>query len=260
MIAVAIILFDGRASASHAQSASPPQPKYGWQEVWAGADATKDVWLLYSGVTLAPLSADIHSNGLRLRAAGGYGQYSYTRDKSNVGSGLCGNPGQDNCQTTRQKFNVSHTYVEAFVGYQQRIGELTAKAFVGIASIDHSFDRLDLTNDATGSDIGVKGSIELWLNLGHDAWTSLDVSYTSAHKTAAARSRLGWRVLPTISVGPELRYDSNVEDDSFRGGGFVRYEWFGGEISASGGVGNGALKPNIDDAEIYGTMNVVLQY
>ena len=28
--------------------------------MWGGADATKDVWLLYTGVTLAPLSKDIY--------------------------------------------------------------------------------------------------------------------------------------------------------------------------------------------------------
>ncbi len=52
------------------------QPQFGWREMWGGADATKDVWLLYTGVTLAPLSKDIYSDGLRLRMTSGYGQYS----------------------------------------------------------------------------------------------------------------------------------------------------------------------------------------
>ena len=54
--------------------ADPPEP-YGWREVWAGVDASSHVWLAYSGATIAPYS-DMFSNGLRLRAATGYGQYS----------------------------------------------------------------------------------------------------------------------------------------------------------------------------------------
>ncbi len=56
-----------------AEPASPP----GWREVWAGADVSTKFWLLYSGVTVAPMG-HIHSEGIRMRAAGGYGEYRYT--------------------------------------------------------------------------------------------------------------------------------------------------------------------------------------
>ncbi len=256
-----------------AEPANPPQPKYGWQEVWAGADVTKDVWLLYSGITLAPFSEDMHANGLRLRAAGGYGQYHYTRKKLNAGSGLCGNPGQDSCTTpSSQRFNVDHTYAEALVGYHHRVGELTTKAFVGISSITHTLDREDRANSVSGDDLGVKGVVELWLNLGADGWTSLDLSYSTAHKTAAARSRIGWRAIPTVSIGPELRLDSNAyEDDeptttindpanSIRIGAFARYEWFSGEVSLAGGYGGNTLRPETEELSSYGTINMMLRY
>ena len=38
------------------------------------------------------------------------------------------------------------------------------------------------------------------------------------------------------SLGPEVRYDINAEDEAGRVGAFLRYEWFGGEISAAGGA------------------------
>jgi hypothetical protein len=60
--------------------ADPPEP-YGWREVWAGVDASSHVWLAYSGATVAPYS-DIFSNGLRLRAAAGYGEYTYTGERN----------------------------------------------------------------------------------------------------------------------------------------------------------------------------------
>lgn len=50
--------FDANFAA--AQPLEPAQPKYGWREVWSGADATRDVWLLYGGVTLAPFSEHIY--------------------------------------------------------------------------------------------------------------------------------------------------------------------------------------------------------
>ena len=52
-------------------------PQYGWrEEVWAGAQASGNVWLLYSGLTVAPHS-HMFDDGLRLRVTSGYGGYSY---------------------------------------------------------------------------------------------------------------------------------------------------------------------------------------
>ena len=62
-IAVALI-----AIASLAPARADPAA-HGWREVWGGADASAHVWLIYSGMTVAPHS-DIFSDGLRLRIAG----------------------------------------------------------------------------------------------------------------------------------------------------------------------------------------------
>lgn len=239
-----------------------------WRETYAGADVTSDVWLLYSGVTLAPMS-DIYGDGIRLRAAGGYGQYRYRGHRSG-----------DPPRTTRE-FSATISYVEALVGYQQRIGQLTAKAFVGISAIDHTISPADpiaagglLTQ---GLDYGLKGVLELWLNLGSDAWTSLDTSWTSAHQTYAGRWRLGYRVLPTVSVGLEAGVNGNLLEESpvlddgslreklrpeTRLGLFARYEWNGGEVSLSGGLASNSLdfdaSPNLDNA--YGTINWLTRF
>jgi hypothetical protein len=61
--------------ASHVPARADPAA-HGWREVWGGADASAHVWLIYSGMTVAPHS-DIFSDGLRLRVAGGYGGYTY---------------------------------------------------------------------------------------------------------------------------------------------------------------------------------------
>ena len=48
-------------------------------------------------------------------------------------------------------------------------------------------------------------------------------------------------VLPALSAGLEAGAAGNVECDIVRVGGFVRYEWASGELSASGGVANDKL-------------------
>lgn len=241
-----------------ADPAEPPQPQFGWREVWAGADATRDVWLLYSGVTLAPWSNDIYSNGLRLRATGGYGQYHFTKGVNKTTP--CGDAGQDACVRVNKSFDVTLTYTDALVGYQQRFGELTAKAFVGVTMIDHASAAPAAATRVQGLQTGVKGMLELWLNLGTNAWTSLDLSYTTAHDTGAARWRGGWRVLPTLSIGPEARYDSNAEDDAGRAGLFARYEWFGGEASLAAGASGTMTGGQAEGLEPYATFNLLFQY
>lgn len=246
------------AKRAAADPLEPPQTRYGWREVWAGVDAARDVWFLYSGVTLAPWSEHIHADGLRLRASGGYGHYSYTG--ATVTPTPCGSPRYDPCVFAPKRFNVDQSYIDALVGYQKRIGELTAKGFVGVAGITHRFDTRDPRNAVEGEDFGVKGVLELWLNLGTNAWTSLDVSYTTAHDTGSARWRGGWRALQSLSAGPEVHYNVNAQDDAGRAGGFVRHEWQGGEISLAGGWSGTITGGETQDWAPYGTINVLLQY
>lgn len=234
--------------------AAPVQP-HGWREVWAGADATRDVWLIYFGSTIAPFSADIYSDGLRLRSTGGYGQYSYRYDDASAVA--CARSAA--CAPSR-RFKVQHSYTDVLVGYHKRFGELTAKAFVGATFISHSFSQRDPNNAVVGQDVGVKGVVELWLNLGPNAWTSLDLSYTTAHDTSSARWRAGWRVLPHLSIGPEARFDGNAETYAGRGGLFARYDWNGGEISLAGGVAGSVASHLTEDLAPYATINLLLQY
>lgn len=246
--------------------AAPGRPY--WRETYAGADITGDVWLLYSGVTLAPLG-DIHSDGLRLRTSGGYGQYGYSGRRSGDPTGA------------QREFRGTVKFIEALIGYQARVGDLTAKAFAGIAAIDHAVSPDDPIASGglltQGLDYGFKGVLEVWLNLGADAWTSLDASWTSAHQTYAGRWRLGYRVVPTISLGVEASINGNLlsesrilDDGSLREelrpqtrlGLFARYEWYTGEISVSGGI----TSDNLDFAggtefdHLYATVNWLTRF
>jgi hypothetical protein len=220
-----------------------PQPSYGWREIWAGADASSHTWLIYSGATVAPYS-DIFSNGLRLRIAGGYGGYSYTGERR----------GQ------LQSFEAETAYAEALVGYLQRFGPLTAKAFVGLAAIEHDVTPLDPENSVQGQELGPKVVTEFWVNIGSSGWSSLDLSWTSAHQTAAARTRAGYRVLGDLSLGVEAGLNSNDLGEDARGGLFARYAWNGGEFSLAGGFAGRFLEDAQSLEDPYATVNWLTQF
>ncbi|HEX2839787.1 cellulose biosynthesis protein BcsS [Hyphomicrobium sp.] len=231
-------------------SAVADEPSPG-REVWAGADVSTHVWLVYSGVTLAPFGG-IYDDGLRFRAAGGYGEYSYT-DKV---------PGADPAFSRGIQFHAQTYYADLLIGYAKRWGDLTAKGFVGASIISHEISPLDSETIAIGDEVGVKGVIELWLNIGERGWGSLDLAWSSAHSTRTARARLGYRMWPKLSVGLEAginvdsqgecrmslssasgcktTYDETADQaellDYARVGAFARYEWGRSEVSLSTGV------------------------
>lgn len=234
------------------------EPAEPWMEVWAGADASATSWLVYTGATVAPFGG-IYDNGWRVRTVAGYGEYNYSYAREKVDR-------RGRSKTSEHlSFDGTTTYSEGLIGYLQRFGPLTAKAFGGVSSISHEIEPFDHGNDVFGPEVGPKAVLELWLNVGNSAWTSVDLSWTSAHDTRAARVRTGYRVVPTVSTGLEAGFDANSQaldwttgEGSF--GAFLRYEWNGGEISASGGI-SGQVDGNLEiPTAPYGTINWIAHY
>lgn len=245
---------------SAAAGDAPAKPNYGWIETFGGADVLPSVWLVYAGTTVAPWSEHIHADGWRIRAVTGYGGYHYDAGTSANGP---------------IRYNAATAFGDILAGYQMRFGPLTAKAFVGVAAIEHDIKPFDAYNKASGLDWGPKGQLEFWLNLGDEAWTSLDLGYTTAHDTGSARWRLGWRALSTVSIGPEVRYNRNAgsaaradglsEDGgsihyNARAGAFARYEWFSGEISVAAGVSSVVIGTSADKIEPYVTVGICSKF
>lgn len=254
-----------------------PELQSSGREVWAGADVSSNVWLVYSGVTFAPWGG-MHDEGFRFRAAGGYGEYEYSDRVPSLEPGT----------TARAVQYHAETYFADFlVGYQKRLGELTAKAFLGVSTISHDISPTDEETIAIGDETGIKGVIELWLNIGQNAWGSLDLSWASAHNTRGARARLGYRVWPKLSVGVEgginvdaqgecrmdastasgcrSAYDKNVDPsgllDYARAGTFARYEWGTSEASISAGVLGDSFASDSDvELAPYVTLNWLTQF
>jgi hypothetical protein len=206
-------------------------------ELWAGSQAFKHAWSLYTGVTVAPLAA-IEQDGLRLRMVGGYGAYSYAGLRA---------VGVDQ-QTVNFKGTVAFT--DALVGYHKQLGPLTVKVFAGLTAAQYRVEPDDPETSIRGPGFGGKVALETWWNIGDRAWSSVDVSWGSLHDSYAARARLGWRLLPALSAGLEAGGAGNQESDSVRVGGFLRYEWESGEFSASGGLSNDKLWQGVDRASV----------
>src|SRR3569833_1146767 len=103
----------------HSNSAhADPAPPVSSREIWVGADAAPHVWLLYTGSPIAPAGGSFE-DGLRRRAASGYGQYTYTCERNGI----------------LRSFTAQTLFTDALVGYLKRMGPLTAKAFVGASAI-----------------------------------------------------------------------------------------------------------------------------
>jgi hypothetical protein len=228
---------------AQAPAVADPGPTYGSTEVWLGADASSHVWLLYSGATVAPYG-HLFEDGLRLRVSGGYGRYTYIGQR----------------RGELQSFSAETGYAEAFVGYQKRFGPVTAKAFVGIAAVEHDVSPFDPDNPVQGQEVGPKLATELWINMGSSAWSSVDLSWTSAHGTSAARVRTGYRIYDDVSLGLEGAINANDQGEDARAGLFTRYAWDGGELSLAGGFAGRFLDDAQSLRDPYATVNWLTQF
>lgn len=208
-----------------------------WRIAWAGGIATEDSWLLYSGATTAPFGP-IDSNGVRIRATSGHGEYDYCGTYAFRGD--CHHAGT---------YRGRATFSDVLVGYHQNLGPLTAKAFLGVSRIDNDLDphSPQYKDVASGVEWGPKLAVELWLDPGGSTWTSLNFSGTTAHDTYSVASRTAYRIMPQLDIGSELSLDGNgmnIEGSSAgafarlygRSGLFLRYTWDRSELTLSGGI------------------------
>ena len=257
-VCLALLTFNAHAD-------DTPRPDFGWRQAWTGTDVHSNGWLMYAGATIAPYS-DIYSDGLRLRATTGYGGYGWQ-----------GKPDPDHPLLAQPKGNATTDYADLLAGYYKQMGPATFKAFIGVAMIEHHLGDINCRDNICdpetvrselvhGTDWGPKAAFEIWLNLGSDAFASFDASYTTAHDTFSSHTRLGYRVLPTVSAGLEAAVNTNAKNNFFsentpdyRGGVFVRYEWFTGEVAVSGGFTTGDFG-NISENSLYGTLNYATHF
>ncbi len=131
------------------------------------------------GVTVAPFG-HIHEPGLRFRLAGGYGNYDYS--------------GNRKASASRPKSSHSPPppyYGDALVGYLERFGPLTAKAFGGVSYLAHDITPFDPEKPRDCDEFGFQSRRRTLLDIGDVGYASLDLAWNSAFNTRNARARLG---------------------------------------------------------------------
>jgi hypothetical protein len=207
---------------------SDSSPRPARFEAWAGGQAFRHAWSLYSGTTAA-WSGTLHEDGVRVRAVGGYGAYSYSGLRATASGPQI------------VDFDGATTFADLLLGYQKQVGSLTVKGFAGLMFAHHETTPGDPETSIRGAGLGGKIVLEGWWTISERLWSSVDVSWGSVHDSYGTRGRVGWRVLPAISLGLEAGAAGNLECDIARAGGFLRYEWSGGELSASAGLSSDTL-------------------
>ncbi len=182
------------------------------REIYSGVSASGGAVFGYlTGV--AAIGGGLYSPGWRMRAMAGHGRYSYFS------------------AATRIRGKVSA--VEVMPGFQLVRGRFILKLYGGAHFERHDLNRSDPGNAKKGNRLGLKGVGELWVDIGKKAFASLDVSYSSVYSARAAKARLGWRVLRSISLGPELGAFGTRGYKERRAGSFMRAEFgrFAGNLS-----------------------------
>jgi hypothetical protein len=231
-------------------------------EVSGGGEIGAHLWSAYTNTTvvlsgwLAGVPKSIREDGWRLRAGAGYWRMQGRRD---VCIALPGPIPQ--CEVRRAKKRRTGSFADLLLGYQAGLGPLTLKVFAGGVYANQRYLVDDEDDGSPGAFTAGRVLVESWYNLTPDAFAQLDMGWTSRLDEITARGRLGYRITPQISLGPELSYWSADRervagrDDLIRYGGFVRYEWPAGEVSVSAGMTDGA-----DDNGFYATLNALLRF
>ena len=111
----------------------------------------------------------------------------------------------------------------------------SGSAFAGASMSSERQEKSDPKNKSDGTGYGAKAVLELWLNMGAEAWTSVDFSY-------------------------EKNIESGEGEWNGRAGLFAGYEWNGGEVSLAGGVSERIGDWASEDVSPYGSLNVLFQH
>lgn len=212
-------------------------------EVWSGVDVTGNTVSVYAGSTYAP-SESLLRDGIRLRTAAGLGRYRY--------EAIITGPGG----ARQREISGEHEFADFLVGYQLHTGQATLKAFGGVTYSEHQLSPQDPGNKVSDGKLGFKTALEMWLDIDHRLWTSVDLAYATGNNDFYGRVRAGYRLTKSLSVGPKAGAFGNREFAGGRAGAFLRYEWESGELSISGGLSGDIAEPS----NPYGLLNIVQKF
>lgn len=211
----------------------------GRSELFSGAQATENALSGYAGFTVA-LTDDLVAEGILLRVTAGTGAYNYT-SQGGLRLGM---------------FAANTGFVDALVGYQWRLGRVTAKLFAGAAYEEHDINPSDPDNELAGAHLGVRLLGETWIDVTPWLWLSLDASYATHTQAYSGWLKSGIRTGAHLSLGTEFAAFGNDGYDAMRAGAFVRWNEERSEFTVSAGVSGDYEDPS----SAYGALSILQKF
>ena len=264
----------------------------GHAELSNGFDKTANGWGAYSTAVIAP-NGPLHVDGWRVKLSGGHSSYHYKnrsaycqlsaeekkqRTGTNFGSvcnDIAGNPpeGEERAALVAELAAAGlelegdqiyavmphlGTRYDAAIGpgYQLTVGVVILKAYLGLGYELHEATPSDPVKPLSGSYWGAQAGLEGWVPFGEDFWVSAYASYFTGTNAHASSIKMGYKVQPWLSLGPEFSTYGNVDDTSGRAGAFLRLDALGVETTLAGGL-SGAYK---EEPGAYGTAGVYMKF
>lgn len=184
-----------------------------------GGDFTSQGYAFgYAGAMFAPYGS-LDNSGLRLYLEGGGGVYKYFSDDDRLVRG-------------------SVTKAEFLFGYGLQGATYSINFFVGANVEDDSLSMPDPTNPVQGTQFGVMGRTDWWINPTAQTLLSGEAEYSTAFRTYWVKAQYGYDVTmgKEIFVGPEAIFQGDARYDQWRVGAHVTALHFGKvDVQFSGG-------------------------
>ncbi len=180
---------------------------------------------------------NLNTPGWLFRVRGGVGNYEYNRA-----------PGFSQ--------SVDFQAAELMIGYQTFIGSTRLTGYIG-PNVEHH-DNPDPLAKVRGTKWGIKGQGEIFSQLS-DRWYVFGLgTISSAYSSYFVMGKLGYLLMPGISIGPEVAALGNDRFDAVRLGPFVAFDiGRSAQIIFSGGYSWDTRSNWLNDhSGGYGTMHV----
>ncbi len=149
--------------------------------VFGGLTATPTSFFAYAG-GVAGFGSDLWSDGSRVRVLAGAGTYEHEI-------------------TGAKNKNIPFFSAELMAGYSRGFGDARLTGFLGVHVESHN--NKNPGADIDGTDIGIKGQVELWLPLSDKAHIVASGSLSSVHTSYYATIRAMRRINKRFAIGPE---------------------------------------------------------
>ncbi len=153
--------------------------------VFGGVDASRNSTFVWAGATAIPFGT-LTQDGLRLRAMGGFGGYTYrtsaTADGKNSGTISSG---------------------ELMAGYHKSFGATVVTGYLGLDVKHYSLQDADPANRETGTHAGIKAAIELYTRTAASWFMTAYGNISSVFGNYSARAALHHELAPGLALGVE---------------------------------------------------------